>query len=65
MHKTDDMASFKNCQKGLAAPFVIDADFDPITKKYMAVNQIMINHIPNHIKSIKRLWIWIQGCLSL
>ena len=33
MPKTDDMASFKNCQKGLAAPFVIDADFDPITKK--------------------------------
>ena len=53
MPGADDMVYFKNYHKGLSAPFVIYADFEAITKKYMNVNQIMINHILNHIKSIK------------
>ena len=35
------------------APFVIYADFEAINERYTDVNQIMINHIQNHIKSIK------------
>ena len=31
--KADDMVYFKNYQKGLAAPFIISADFEAITEK--------------------------------
>ena len=50
MPKADDMVYLKNYHKGLAAPFVTYADFEA---KYIGVNQIMINHILNHIRSIK------------
>ena len=53
MPKADDMVYFKNYLNGLAAPFVIYADFEAVTEKYMDVNQIMMNHISNHIRSIK------------
>ena len=63
MPKVDDMVHFKNYQKGLAAPFVIYADFEAITKKYMAVNQILINHILNHI--IKTVDIWLSVVMMI
>ena len=53
MPKADDMQYFKNYHKGPAAPSVIYADFEAIIEKALAVNQIMINHILNHIQSIK------------
>ena len=53
MPKADDMVCLKNYQKGLEAPFVIYADFEAINERYMDVNRIMINHILNHIRSIK------------
>ena len=53
MPKADDMVYFKNCHKGLEAPFVIYPDFEAINEKYTDFYQIMINRIPNHIKSIK------------
>ena len=43
--KADDMVYFKNYHKGLAAPFVIYADFEAINKSYTDVNQTMINRI--------------------
>ena len=50
--KARDMVYFKNYQKGLAAPFVtVMLILRLLRKKYMAVNQIMINHILNHIKA--------------
>ena len=33
MPKADDMVYFKNCHKGLAAPFVIDADIRSYYRK--------------------------------
>ena len=37
-----------------ASSYVIYADFEAILmNRYTDVNQIMINHIPNHIRSIK------------
>ena len=51
MPKADDMVYSKNYHKGPAAPFVSYADFEAINEK--VVNQIMINHILNHIRSIK------------
>ena len=53
MPKADDNVYFKNYHKGLEVPFVIYADFEAINERYMDVNQIMINHIQNHIRSIK------------
>ena len=53
MSKPDDMVCFKNYHKGLAAPFVIYADFEAIDEKVHGCQPIMINHIPNHIRSIK------------
>ena len=52
LNKANGMVYFTN-YKGLLAPFVIDADFEAINEKYTDVNQIMINHTPNHIRSIK------------
>ena len=46
MPKADDMVYFKNYHNGLAAPFIIYADFPAIMKRYTDVDQIMINHIP-------------------
>ena len=34
-------------------------------KRYTDVNQIMINLIPNHIRSIKTVDMDIRGCLLL
>ena len=50
MPKADDMVYLKKYQKGLAASFVIYAEFEA---NFMAINQMMINHILNRIKSIK------------
>ena len=33
MPKADDMVYFKNCHKGLEAPFHINADFEAINEK--------------------------------
>ena len=49
MPKVDDMVYLKNYHKGPEAPFVIYADLRPLMKRYTDINQIMINHIPNHI----------------
>ena len=53
MPKADDKVHFKNYHKGLEAPFVICADLRLLMKRYTDVNQIKINHIPNHIRNIK------------
>ena len=40
MPKADDMVYFKNYHKGLAASFVIYADFEAINEKVTDVNQL-------------------------
>ena len=50
MPKADDKVHFKNYHKGLEAPFVIYGHFEAINEK---VHRCQLNHIPNHIRSIK------------
>ena len=50
MPKADDMVQFKNYQQ-LHSLFMVILRL--LMKRYTDVNQIMINHIPNHIRSIK------------
>ena len=57
MSKADDMIYFKNYHKGLAAPFAIDADFEAINEKVHGFQPNNDNHMPNHIRSIKRIWL--------
>ena len=53
MPEKGSILKFNNFHKQLPIPFVIYADFDTITKKYMVVDQIMISRIQNHINSMK------------
>ena len=53
MPKVDDMVYFKNYQKVLEVSFVIYADFEDINEKVHGCQPIMINHILNHIRSMK------------
>ena len=50
MPKADGKVYFNNYHKGLEAPFVI---LRLLIKRYMGVNQIIISHRLNHIRSIK------------
>ena len=52
MPKADDMVYFKNCHKGLEAPLFMSI-LRILMKRYMDVNQIMIKHVPNHLRSTK------------
>ena len=53
MPKADDMVYFKNYHKGLAAPFVIYADFGAINEKVHGCQPNNDNYILNHNRSIK------------
>ena len=54
MPEKGSILKFNNFHKQLPLPFVMYADFEAITKKYMAVDhQIMINRIQNHINPMK------------
>ena len=53
MYKADDMVYFKNYYKGLAAALVIYADFEAIHEKAHGCQPNILNHILNHIRSIK------------
>ena len=50
MPKADDMVYFKNYYKGLAAPFIIYADFEDINEK---VHRCQPNNDKSYIKSMK------------
>ena len=65
MPKADDMVHFKNYHKGLATPFVIYADFEAINEKVHGCHQIMINHIPNYIRSVKTVDIAIKLSVAM
>ena len=52
MPEKGEKLMFKNHHKQLPVPFVIYADFEDTQQKYMDVNQIIMNHILNHMKSI-------------
>ena len=52
MPEKGEKIMFKNHHKQLPVPFVIYADFEDTQQKYMGVNQIIMNHILNHMKSI-------------
>ena len=51
--KNDNILKFNNFHKQLQVPFVIYADFEAITEKYMVANQKITNHILKHTKSIQ------------
>ena len=57
MPKADDMVYFKNYQKGLAAPFVIYADFETIAEK---VDGCQPNNDKSYTELYQRLWIWMK-----
>ena len=51
-NKDNNKLEFNNFHKQLPMPFVIYADFEAITEKYMVVNPMMINHIQTHIRNM-------------
>ena len=55
MPKADDMVYFKNYQKGVAAPFVIYADFEAINEKVYGCK-------PNNDKSSTELYQKHKDC---
>ena len=66
MPKAYDMVYFKNYNKGLAAPFIIYADFEAINEKvYGRKPNNDKSCVPNHIRSIKTVDMGKDGCLLL
>ena len=51
--KDNNILKFNNFHKEQQVPFVIYADFEAITERYLVVNLIMINHIQRHTRSIQ------------